>query len=450
MLIAGGDVVLPSGRVRADVAVTDGHISAVGAHLSAAAETIDARGLVVLPGLVDGHVHFNEPGRTDWEGWEAGTRGAAAGGVTTVCEMPLNAHPPTTTAAAFDEKVLAAGQSALVDFGLWGGFVGTNLDQLGPLHARGVVAFKAFMCDSGIEDFPPVTDTDLEAGLTRAAALGALVAVHAESEAMTRALGDALRTHRTDRAAWTASRPPAAELEAIGRFLHAGRAAGQGTSLHVVHVSTADGLAKLAQARARGGRVTAETCPHYLWFTDRDFERIGPALKCAPPVRDAANRERVWRALLSGEVSVIGSDHSPCPAAMKDRPDIWQVWGGVSGIQATLPVLLTEGVHRRGLTWERLADLTAAAPARLYGLAPRKGTIAVGADADLVLVDPDRSWTFTAAALHTKSGISPYLDVPFRGAVVRTIVRGRSVFQDGAITGAPGSGRFLPRSADAH
>jgi allantoinase len=346
--------VLPTGRAPADIAIADGRISAIGAGLPEAAETINARGLIVLPGLVDGHVHFNEPGRTDWEGWEAGTRGAAAGGVTTVCEMPLNAHPPTTTAAAFDEKVAAAATSALVDFGLWGGFVGESLDHLDALHAKGVVAIKAFMSDSGIADFPRVADDALAAGVARAAALGALFAVHAESDEMTRALGADLRARRKDRAAWTASRPPAAELEAIGRFLACGKDTPKRARMHVVHVSTADGLAKLARARAQGRPVTAETCPHYLWFTDQDFDRIGPALKCAPPVRDAANRERLWRALLAGEVTLIGSDHSPCPAADKHKgdADIWQAWGGVAGIQATLPVLVTEGVHRRGLSWE--------------------------------------------------------------------------------------------------
>lgn len=453
LLIRNGEVVLPSGRALADLAVTAGRISGIGMNLGDAAATIDARGLIVLPGLIDGHVHFNEPGRTDWEGWEAGTRGAAAGGVTTVCEMPLNAHPPTTTAAAFDAKLAAASPSALVDFGLWGGFVGDNLDDLAPLAARGVVAIKAFMTDSGIADFSRVTDAALAQGLARTAPLDLPLGVHAESEEMTQALTRELRAARRDRAAWTQARPPAAELEAIGRFLACGRAAGPAARLHVVHVSTADGLAKIAAARANGTTITAETCPHYLWFTAADFERIGPALKCAPPVRDPANRERLWRALQAGQVTAIGSDHSPCPAADKRTgdDDIWQAWGGVSGIQATLPVLITEGVHRRGLAWERLAELTAAGPAVLYGLAPRKGAIQVGADADLTLVDPDRAWTFTPDMLHTKSGISPYLGARFHGAVVRTVVRGQTVYADGQVTGTPGFGEFIARKrADAH
>lgn len=431
-----------------DVAVTDGGITAIGAGVGDAAEVIDARGLTVLPGLVDGHVHFNEPGRAHWEGWEAGTRGAAAGGVTTVCEMPLNAHPPTTTVAAFEEKLAAASRHAIVDFALWGGLVGNNLDDLEALHARGVVAFKAFMSDSGVPDFPRVSDEDLVAGLRRLAGLGSLLGVHAESDAMTRTLADGMRANgRRDRAAWTASRPPAAELEAIGRLLALARDVGAAARLLVVHVSSADGLAKLEAARYGGRRASAEMCPHYLWFTADDFERIGPALKCTPPVRDAANRERLWRGVLAGQVSVIGSDHSPCPAADKTKgdADVWQAWGGVSGIQATLPVLLTEGVHRRGLPWQDLAELTATAPARLYGIAPRKGAVAVGADADLTLVDPDRQWTFSPEMLHTRSGVSPYLGATFRGAVVRTIVRGRTVFADGEVLGTPGFGAFVSR-----
>jgi allantoinase len=223
------------------------------------------------------------------------------------------------------------------------------------------------------------------------------------------------------------------------------RGAGADARAHVVHVSSADGLAEVQAAREWGLSVTAETCPHYLDFDEQDFERVGPALKCAPPIRDAAARERLWTALLAGEVDLVASDHSPCPAADKQKGehDVWQAWGGVAGIQATLPVLLTQGVHARGLSLERVADLTATAPARLFGLYPRKGAIAIGADADFALVDPLKTWTFEAEQLHTKSGISPYLGRTFRGAVVRTIVRGRTVFADGEVVGTPGWGRLI-------
>ncbi len=438
LVIRGGTVVLPTGQRPADIAVENGVISAFGSEVRDQGEIIDATGLVVLPGLVDAHVHFNEPGRADWEGWEAGTRGAAAGGVTTVLEMPLNAHPPTTTAAAFDEKVAVASQKALVDFGLWGGMVPDNLGDLEALHQRGVVGFKAFMSHSGIDDFPRVPDGVLAIGLKVAARLNTIVGVHAESQEMIETGGG---PHPV---AWCRARPAAAEVDAIRRLLVCMRGA-KGVRAHVVHVSCAEGLAEVDAARRRGVSITAETCPHYLAFTEDDFERIGPALKCAPPIRDEATREALWNEVLGGRVDLIGSDHSPCPAADKQKGehDIWQAWGGIAGIQASLPVLMTDGVLARGLSFERVAHLTATAPAQLFGLYPRKGAIAVGADADFAIVDPNRRWTFDAHELQTRSGVSAYLGREFTGKVARTLVRGRTVFVDGEVTGKPGWGRLV-------
>ncbi|MGH7753584.1 MAG: allantoinase AllB, partial [Gemmatimonadales bacterium] len=376
LLIRGGLVVLDDGPSRTDVAVAAGKITFVGQSDVAAHEIVDAAGLVVLPGVVDNHVHFNEPGRAHWEGWEAGTRGAAAGGVTTVLEMPLNASPPTTTPEAFDAKLQAARRSAVVDFGLWGGLLDDNLQHLEALHRRGVVGFKAFLCHSGIEDFPRVTLPKLAAALRRAAALNALIAIHAERHETVEALGQTLRdSGRTDRASWVEARPVQAEVDAIAEFLrHLGSARARG---HVVHVSSAEGLVAVHDARTRGVRISAETCPHYLFFTTDDFVRVGPALKCAPPIRDAHNRDQLWEAVLRGDVDVIGSDHSPCPAADKAKgvDDIWRAWGGVAGVQFTLPVLFTTGVHQRGLSLEQVARLTATNPAKLFGLADRKGSI---------------------------------------------------------------------------
>ncbi|HYU29200.1 MAG TPA: allantoinase AllB [Gemmatimonadales bacterium] len=439
LVIRGGTAILPTRQAIADIAITDGTISAIGSEVHGGKEVIDATGLVVLPGVVDAHVHFNEPGRADWEGWEAGTRGAAAGGVTTVLEMPLNAHPPTTTAAAFDEKLAVASRKALVDFGLWGGLVPDNLDNLQTLHQRGVVGFKAFMSHSGIDDFQRVPDGVLAIGLKVTARLGAIVGVHAESQEMLETAG------APNPLAWCRARPAAAEVDAIRRLLVCMRGAGKGVRAHVVHVSCAEGLAEVDAARSKGVSITAETCPHYLAFTEADFERMGPALKCAPPIRDAATREALWKELLAGRVDLIGSDHSPCPAADKEKGehDIWRAWGGVAGIQATLPVLLTDGVHGRGLTLERLAYLTATAPAQLFGLFPRKGAIAVGADADFAIVDPAREWTLERGELQTRSGVSAYLGRSFTGKVVRTIVRGQTVFADGEVVGKPGWGQLV-------
>jgi len=441
LVIRGGIAVLPTGQRQVDIAVQDGVISAIGTHVRDAGETIDAGGLVVLPGVVDPHVHFNEPGREDWEGWEAGTRGAARGGVTTVLEMPLNAHPPTTTAAAFDAKLAVASQKSLVDFGLWGGLVPDNLQNLDILHQRGVVGFKAFMSHSGIDDFHRVSDGVLAIGLKTTARLGALVGVHAESQELL----DRQAAHGADRLSWCRARPPAAEVEAIQRLLVCLRGAGKDARAHVVHVSCAEGLAVVDAARNKGVAITAETCPHYLAFNETDFARIGPALKCAPPIRDAATQEALWGELLEGRVDFIGSDHSPCPAADKQKgaDDIWRAWGGVAGIQATLPVLISDGVHARGLSFERIAHLTATAPAQTFGLYPRKGAIAVGADADFAIVDPEREWTLEPDELETRSGVSAYLGREFKGKVVRTIVRGRSVFGDGKISGDAGWGKFV-------
>ena len=430
-----------------DIAVTNGVISAIGSEVRDEGESIDATGLVVLPGVVDAHVHFNEPGRANWEGWEAGTRGAAAGGVTTVLEMPLNAHPPTTTPAAFDEKVAVASQKAFVDFGLWGGLVPENLGDLEALHHRGVVGFKAFMSDSGIDDFHRVSDGVLAIGLKTAARLNAIVGVHAESQEL-------LASHGAPNPlAWCRARPAAAEVAAIRRLLVCMRGAGKSVRAHVVHVSCVEGLAEVNEARRKGVAITAETCPHYLAFTEEDFERIGPPLKCAPPIRDAATREALWDEVLAGRVDLIASDHSPCPAADKHKGehDIWQAWGGVAGIQATLPVLLTDGLHDCGLSFERIAHMTATAPAQLFGLYPRKGAIAVGADADLALVDPGQRWTFAPEQLQTRSGVSAYLGRAFTGRVVRTIVRGKTVFGDGQVIGRPGGGQFVrPPGARPH
>jgi allantoinase len=443
LVIRGGTVVLPAGQRSADIAVRDGVISAIGSEVREEGESIDATGMIVLPGVVDAHVHFNEPGRADWEGWEAGTRGAAAGGVTTVLEMPLNAHPPTTTVDAFDQKLAVASQKALVDFGLWGGLVPDNLDNLPILHQRGVIGFKAFMSHSGIDDFPRVADGVLAIGLKATARLGAIVAIHAESQELIERREAEQRN--TQRLSWCRSRPPEAEVEAIQRLLVCMRGAGKGVRAHVVHVSCAEGLAAVDSARRKGVAITAETCPHYLAFSEEDFERIGPALKCAPPIRDAQTREALWQEVLAGRVDLIGSDHSPCPAADKQRGehDIWQAWGGVAGIQATLPVLLTDGLHARGLSLERIAHLTATAPAQLFGLYPRKGAITVGADADFAIVDPAQRWTFASHDLQTRSGVSAYLGRAFTGKVIRTIVRGKTVYGDGAVVDGAGWGQFV-------
>jgi allantoinase len=418
-----------------DVAVQDGAIAAVGPELAGPArEEIDARALVVLPGAVDAHVHFNEPGRTDWEGWETGTRALAAGGTTVGVEMPLNAHPPTTTAAAFDAKLAAAQRCAHVDFALWGGLVPGNLDQLDELAARGVVGFKAFMSASGVADFERADDLTLLEGMRRAAALGLPVAVHAESEAITSGLTRrAVQAARTTVGDYLASRPAVAELEAIATALTL--AEETGCALHVVHVSTGRGVALVAAARARGVDASCETCPHYLVFDEEDAERLGAIAKCAPPLRPRAEVEALWAALQDGSLPMIASDHSPSPASLKDG-DAFAAWGGISGCQTMLATVLGE----RGVEADRVAEWVAGFPARRLRLA-RKGRLEVGGDADLVLVDMASDEVLAADDLQYRHRHSPFVGRPLRARIVRTVVRGRTVW-DGRIVGRP-AGRLV-------
>lgn len=445
LAVRGGRVVLEEDEREADVLIRDGRIvEIVDPGDGRAAERLDARGLVVLPGVVDAHVHFNEPGRAEWEGWEAGTRGAAAGGVTTVLDMPLNSIPPTVDLAAFAAKREVAARAAVVDFALWGGIVRDDARAMAELHAAGAIGFKAFLCDSGVPEFPPVDEATLRLALEAAARLGAVVGVHAEDQTVLDAQPKALREiARGHPRAWAGSRPVEAELAAVARVL--AHAEATSAHAHLLHVSSADAIRLVRERDAAS--VTAETCPHYLVFSDDDLVRLGPVLKCAPPFRDGANRERLWRAVLDGAVDLVASDHSPCARDLKERgaEDIFAAWGGITGVQSLLPALLTEGVHRRGLRLTRLAALVAANPARRFGLYPRKGAILPGADADLALVDLERRWTLAADALFARSGLSPYVGREFRGAVVRTLVRGRVVYEKGEITVAPGHGRFVPR-----
>lgn len=433
---------LSYGPVRADLAVSEGVISAIEPELAGGAtEEIDATGLHVLPGAIDAHAHFNEPGRTEWEGFATGSRALAAGGATSFIEMPLNAYPPTTDAASFDAKREAAERASVLDFALWGGLVPGNLGELEALAERGVVGFKAFMSTSGTEDFEAADDLTLLEGMTRAAELGLPVAVHAESDELTRRLSRrAVSEGRVSARDYIASRPVVAELEAIQRaILFADET---GCSLHVVHVSSGRGVALVAEARARGVDVSCETCPHYLVMTGEDVERLGAVAKCAPPLREDAVRRDLWERVEAGDVDFIASDHSPCPPDLKDTPDFFTAWGGISGCQSLLPLTLDAAHHGRGMTLERLIKLLSSAPADRFGLSPPKGRIEVGADADLALVALDEQYTLREEDLRYRHRASPYAGREMRGRVVRTISRGRTVFRDGEDSGEAG-GRLL-------
>lgn len=440
------DLIVRGGTAAGDVAVADGVIAAVGPEVEGGArEEVDARELVVLPGAVDAHVHLNDPGRADWEGFATGTAALAAGGTTTAIDMPLNAIPPTLDAASFDAKVAAARGVARVDVALWGGLTPGPLDRLDELAACGVVGFKAFMSASGVEEFEAADDVTLLEGMARAAALGLPVAVHAESDAITSALAArAVAEGRTSMADYLASRPVVAELEAIARAILL--AEETGCALHVVHVSSGRGVALVAAARARGVDVSCETCPHYLVLDADDAVAIGAAAKCAPPLRPRGVVEELWARVLAGDVDLIATDHSPSPAALKETGgDAFAAWGGIPGAQTSLSSLWSEGVVARGLPVDRLALLTASWPAARFGLAPAKGTLTVGADADIVLLDPRSAWTVTPDDLLDRHRLSPFAGRTFRGRVVRTLLRGQTVFADGAVVGEP-IGRVIRRA----
>lgn len=411
----------------ADVAIADGRIVEIGPELRGArdepGEEIDARGLHVCPGLIDVHVHFNEPGRTEWEGAATGSRALAAGGGTCFVDMPLNSTPCVVNAREVDRKRGALEAAAITDFGIWGGLVPGSVPEMAAMAAHGVIGFKAFMCDSGLPEFPWADDATLVDGMREAARLGLPVAVHAETEAMVRG---------------RSARPVDAETDAISRAVRF--AADTGVALHVVHVSSGRGVAVAAEGRARGVDVSIETCPHYLCFTEADIERLGAVAKCAPPLRPASHQRELWDAVLDGRVDLIASDHSPTTPERKAGA-FADAWGGVAGVQSTWPSLLDRAHHERGLALTRIAHLLAAAPARRFKIGG-KGRLAPGYDADLTLVSLSDRCTLQAADLHQRHKMSPYIGETFRGAVRRTIRRGETIFLDGRIV-ARTRGRFV-------
>ncbi len=447
LIIRNGTLVAPTGLQRADLAIADERIVALEPEIAGGSrEEIDAQGLHVFPGVIDAHVHFNEPGRTDWEGFSTGSRALAAGGTTAFFDMPLNAHPPTLDAESFRLKHEAALASSYVDFALWGGLVPENLDRLEELAQCGVIGFKAFMSNSGIDDFSSVDDYTLYEGMRCIAAFGGLVAVHAENDQITHALAQqALARNKTGIRDYLRSRPVVAELEAIERAILFAQETG--CSLHIVHVSTGRGVRLVAEAQARGVDVSCETCPHYLVLTEEDVEALGAVAKCAPPLRPKAEQDELWEHIFAGVLPMVASDHSPAPASMKTSTNFFSVWGGISGCQSLLSLLLTEGYAQRDLPLPIITSITAEYVARRFKLFPRKGELAIGADADITLVDLQRGVRLAASDLFYRHQHSPYIGRTMSATILRTLVRGMTVYRDGSIAAKPAGRLLTPHSS---
>ncbi len=441
MVVRSERVVLPDGVRPASILVRDGRIAAVQAYAERAAgvRVVDAGALVVMPGLVDTHVHINDPGRAEWEGFEHATRAAAAGGVTTLVDMPLNSIPATTDAAGLEAKRAAGARRCYVDVGFWGGVVPGNSAALAPLARAGVLGFKCFLSPSGVEEFLNVTEQDLRAALPILARLGLPLLVHAELPARLREPSGDPRCYAT----WLDSRPPECEQAAIELLVQLAREFG--ARVHVVHLASADGLPVLAAARADGVPITAETCPHYLTFAAEEIPDGATPFKCAPPIRERDHRERLWKGLADGGIDLIATDHSPALPALKrlDDGDFVRAWGGIASLQLGLAAVWT-GASARGLPMQTLSRWLAAAPARLAGLSELKGAIAPGRDADLVIWDPDGVATVDRATLYHRHGVTPYHGLQLRGAVRTTMLRGEVVFEDGECIRTP-LGRLIRR-----
>lgn len=446
LIIRGRSVVLPDASGPRSIYIQGGRIVALAGYFEIVSEceVIDLDDeSVLMPGLVDTHVHINSPGRSEWEGFPNATLAAAAGGVTTLVDMPLNSIPPTTTFAGFKTKLGSAANRCFVDVGFWGGVVPGNTAELAPMFEAGVVGFKCFLVPSGVDEFPHVTEEDLREAMPELARLDALLIVHAELPGpMSNPIksGGSARDYQT----FLASRPRAAENEAVELMVRLSQEFG--TRVHIVHLSSADAVPVLRKAQAAGVRITAETCPHYLHFAAEEVPAGATEFKCCPPIRERENREELWQGLADGTIDFIVSDHSPCPGEMKLREsgDFMNAWGGIASLQLRLPIIWTEA-RRRGFTVHDMTKWLCANPARQVSMQARKGAIAVGNDADLVVWNPHEQFTVAAGALHHRHKITPYEGEVLSGIVQKTFLRGRKIYDGGHFVDAP-SGHMLLRA----
>jgi allantoinase len=447
LIVRGRRVITPEGQRPASIHIHDGVIAAVCSidDVPSGSRVHDAGDSVVMPGLVDTHVHINEPGRTEWEGFATATQAAAAGGLTTLIEMPLNSIPATTTTAAFREKLAATANKLWVDTGFWGGVVPGNVPELRGLWDAGAFGFKCFLVPSGVDEFAPVTEPDLRAALPVLASLGAPLLAHAElpgpiEAALAKQAADASpRRHGI----WLASRPRAAENEAIALLLHLSHEFH--ARVHIVHLSSSDAAAHLQHAKSQGVCISVETCPHYLTFTSDEIADGATEFKCAPPIRERENREKLWAALGNATIDLVASDHSPCPPAMKlpGEGDFLRAWGGIASLQLGLPVLWTEA-RSRGYALNDIARWMCRGPAQLAGFASRKGAIAAGCDADLVIFDPEAKFRVDPTTLLHRHKLTPYAGRELTGVVEATFLRGQKIFDRGTVSETP-AGQVLRR-----
>ncbi len=434
-IIRSRRVITPLITGPASVHISEGKIAAVREwdDITSCVPLTDAGDSVVMPGNIDAHVHVNEPGRTEWEGYETATRAAAAGGVTTIVDMPLNSIPPTTTLAGFEEKLAAAADKCTVDVAFWGGVVPGNTAELAPLIERGVRGFKCFLIHSGVDEFPHVTENDLRIAMPELARLDSVLLVHAEvpgpiDNVAASLVGLDPRRYET----FLRSRPRESENEAIAQMIRLCRETG--CRVHIVHHSSSDALPMLREARAEGLPLTVETCPHYLTFAAEEIADGATHFKCCPPVRETENREKLWEALADGTIDMVVSDHSPCTPSLKlqEKGDFMEAWGGIAALQFGLPVMWTN-LSSRGYGLTYLTRLMSERPAKLAGLDDRKGKLAAGYDADIVIWDPEARFTVVPEIIQHRHKLTPYSDMELYGVVEKTFVRGEKVHAYGHI-----------------
>ncbi len=439
LIIRSRRVVTPETIRPASVHIRNGVIVALGEwdKIPADVSLVDAGDAVVMPGLVDSHVHVNEPGRTAWEGFATATRAAAAGGVTTLVDMPLNSIPPTTTQAGFAQKLAAANGQCRIDAAFWGGVIPGNTNELKPLLAAGVRGFKCFLVHSGVDEFPHVGEANLLEAMPELAKLNSVLLVHAEvPEPIENAAEELAGSNPQDYLTFLKSRPRESENKAVELMIRLCRETG--ARVHIVHHSSADVLPQLKAARAEGLPITVETCPHYLTFAAEEISDGATHFKCCPPVRERENREKLWAALADGVIDMVVSDHSPCTPNLKlaETGDFLEAWGGIAALQFSLPVMWTQ-MQKRGFGLHELTRWMSAAPAKLAGLDKRKGRLAIGCDADIAIWNPEKEFTVVPEIIHFKNKITPYSGMNLRGVVKATYVRGQKVYENDEFVANP-------------